>query len=217
MKFFLDSANLNEITILASKGLIRGITTNPTLIASLASSRTMREVLIDLRAHFDGVMNAEVIATEYHSMREQAEKIHSWDASFVIKLPGTPDGLQLARELSAQGIQTNITLITTVSQAIMAAEAGAMYVSPFVGRLIEAGRDGVEFIRNVRSAFDKGGYNTSILAASIRTSDMMDQVASAGADIVTAPYTVYESIFSDKVLTEGLARFESAAKQFNFE
>lgn len=217
MKFFLDSANIEEVLVLADRGLIRGVTTNPILVAEIANGRSMKEVLAEMRHNYDGILNAEPTATDYETLREQIATILSWDNTLVVKIPGTPDGLHLARELSAQGIQTNVTLITSISQAIMAAEAGALYVSPYVGRMEDHGKNGIQFIKDLRAAFDNGGYTTAILAASIRTREMMDAVAVAGADIVTAPYAIYQEVFNEKVLLEGIAKFEDAAKKFTFE
>jgi transaldolase len=214
MQWFLDSANIEEIKDLVSKGIISGVTTNPTLIAK--EGRGMREQLIAIRSVFDGVLNAEVTQIKRAGMLTEIDMLEQLKLDLTIKLPGTTEGLQLAEELSDKQISTNITLIFNLAQAVIAAEAGATYISPFVGRLDDAGRDGIGFIKILREVFDRNHYTTKILAASLRTPQKVYDAIAAGADVVTVPHSVYDQVFNDPQLLEGLKKFEEDSKKFQF-
>jgi transaldolase len=214
MQWFLDSANIEEIKDLVSKGIISGVTTNPTLIAK--EGKGMREQLIAIRSVFDGVLNAEVTQIKRAGMLTEIDMLEQLKLDLTIKLPGTIEGLQLAEELSDKQVATNITLIFNLAQAVMAAEAGATYISPFVGRLDDANRDGIGFVKELRAVFDRNHYTTKILAASLRTPQKVYDAIVAGANVVTVPYTVYEEIFNDPQLLDGLKKFEEDSKKFEF-
>jgi transaldolase len=214
MQFFLDSANVAEIKELADKGIISGVTTNPTLIAK--EGRAMREQLIAIREVFDGVLNAEVTQIKKAGMLVEIDQLESLKLDLTIKLPGTAEGLALAEELASQGTRTNITLVFNLAQAVLAGEGGATYVSPFVGRLDDANRDGISLIAEMREVYNRNHYETKILAASLRTPQKVYDAIRAGADVVTAPYSVYQAIFQDPQLLDGLKKFEEDSKKFSF-
>lgn len=213
MQFFLDSGNVDEVRELNANYLISGVTTNPTLIAK--NGKTMRETLSEISAVFGGVLNAEVYAENYDDMMAQVREFLSWNPALTIKLPASPLGLRLTRELTNQHIPTNVTLVMNLGQALLASEAGATYVSPFVGRLDDANRDGVGFVRSIRKSFNQAGSRTKILAASIRSLDKLYAVAEAGADIVTAPFSVYQEFFDDPQFVAGMDKFREDSKKFS--
>lgn len=205
MKFFADTAVIAEIEELNSYGLLDGVTTNPSLIAK--SGRDFKEVVAEICALIDGPVSAEVAAMDYDGMISEGEHLTKIAPNVVVKLPLTLDGLKACRHFSAQGIRTNVTLCFSANQALMAAKAGATYVSPFVGRLDDINLDGMELIREIREIFDNYGFGTQILAASVRSANHVKEAALAGADVATVPAAVIKGLASHVLTDKGLAQF----------
>jgi transaldolase len=185
MKFFVDTADVNEIRELNDLGLIDGVTTNPSLI--MKSGRDIREVTKEICSIVDGPVSAEVAATEYDAMMKEAAVLAKIADNICIKLPLTLDGLKACRALTSDGHMTNVTLCFSANQALLAAKAGATFISPFIGRLDDMGIDGMDLIREIRQIYDNYGFDTEILAASIRTVNHVKEAALIGADVATIP------------------------------
>lgn len=207
MKLFIDTANVEEIKRANDLGVISGVTTNPSLIAK--EGRDFIEVVREITEIVDGPISAEVISMEADAMVAEAqtlcEKIDS--KNLVIKIPMCAEGLKATKRISALGIKTNVTLIFSVAQAILAAEAGATYVSPFVGRLDDIDFDGMELVRGIAEIFTHYGIQTKIIAASIRSAMHVTEAARVGSDIATVPYKVIESMIGHPLTTAGIERF----------
>ncbi|OZG73609.1 fructose-6-phosphate aldolase [Hahella sp. CCB-MM4] len=206
MKFFADTAIVSDIEELNSYGLLDGVTTNPSLVAK--SGRNFIEVVAEICALLEGPVSAEVASTQYDNMIAEGEHLASIANNVVIKLPLTLEGLKACRYFSQKGIKTNVTLCFSANQALLAAKAGATYISPFLGRLDDINIEGMDLIRDIRTIYDNYGFDTQILAASIRSANHVKAAALAGADVATIPPAVIRSL-ADHVLTEkGLAQFE---------
>lgn len=205
MKFFADTALVDEIRELNDYGLLDGVTTNPSLIAK--SGRDFKEVVADIAAMIDGPVSAEVASTEYDGMVAEGEHLAKIADNVVIKLPLTLDGLKACRHFTGKGIKTNVTLCFSATQALLAAKAGATYVSPFIGRLDDLNLDGMELIREIRAIFDNYGFQTNILAASVRNANHVKDAALAGADVATVPAGVIKGLASHVLTDKGLAQF----------
>lgn len=205
MKLFVDTAEIEEIRAAAKWGIIDGVTTNPTLIAR--SGRDFREVIDDIRSLIDGDISAEVIATDTAGMVEEAREIATWGSNVVVKIPLTEEGIAAVAQVSKKGIRTNVTLCFSVGQALMAAKAGATYVSPFIGRLDEIGVDGVGLIADIVEVYTNYGYKTQVLAASIRHPLHIQQVALAGSHVATCPFKVLQQVFRHPLTDKGLETF----------
>ncbi len=205
MKIFMDTANVEEIARFVDWGVVYGVTTNPSLIAK--SGRSQAEVIPEIAAMVEGPVSAEVISTECAGMVEEARKLVQIADNIVIKIPCIPEGLKAVKILSAEGIKTNVTLVFSMSQALLAASAGASYVSPFIGRLDDIGEDGVQLVRNIVQAFKNYGIATEIIAASIRNLEHVEQVMLAGAHIATIPTKVLEQMIQHQLTDKGLAQF----------
>jgi len=189
MKFFIDTADVKEIADANELGLVDGVTTNPSLVAK--SGRDFHEVLKEIISLVDGPISAEVVATDAAGMVSEAEVLAELDPDkVVIKLPITEEGLKATKVLTQKGLKTNLTLIFSPLQALLAAKAGATYVSPFVGRLDDIGHDGMEIVDQIRTIFDNYGYATEIIVASVRSPQHVLQAGLMGADICTIPYGV---------------------------
>lgn len=206
MQFFLDTALLSEIEEAAALGLLDGVTTNPSLMAKAG--------IQDFDAHYraiakltPGPVSAEVISTTYTDMVAEARHLSNLASNIVVKIPFIPDGVKALRTLREEGIPTNCTLIFSPVQALIAAKAGATYVSPFIGRLDDIGHEGMEIIRQIRQIFDNYGFETKILAASIRHPLHVLQSALEGADVATMPYSVLRQLFNHPLTDKGLAQF----------
>ena len=208
MKIFLDTADVDMIGPAYDTGLLDGVTTNPTLI--LKSGRQLKEVIENISHVFPDLtsISAEVVADDAEEMLSQAQKYYSIAPSVTIKVPCTVEGLKACKFLSGQGIQTNVTLVFSVAQAILASKAGATYISPFVGRWMDNSVDGIELIKNIRSAFNQSRSYTQILAASIRDVRQVEQSALAGADVVTIPPTVFWGMYKNIMTEKGLDLFQ---------
>ncbi|MDP3342013.1 fructose-6-phosphate aldolase [Frigidibacter sp.] len=207
MKFFVDTANLDEIRELADYGLLDGVTTNPSLIAR--SGRDFKETIAQICALVRGPVSAEVAATDAPGMIAEGEVLAAIAPNVVVKLPTTLDGLKACRHFTEQGIRTNLTLCFTANQALLVAKAGATYVSPFVGRLDDLNLDGMALIRDIRTIFDNFAFDTQILAASIRNANHISAAAVAGADVATAPAAVIKGLIRHPLTDAGLATFSA--------
>jgi transaldolase len=205
MKFFVDTADVNEIRELNDLGLIDGVTTNPSLI--MKSGRDIREVTKEICSIVDGPVSAEVAATEYDAMMKEAAVLAKIADNICIKLPLTLDGLKACRALTSDGHQTNVTLCFSANQALLAAKAGATFISPFIGRLDDMAIDGMDLIREIRQIYDNYGFETEILAASIRTVNHVKEAALIGADVATVPASTIKSLVKHPLTDKGLEAF----------
>ncbi len=209
MQFFIDSADIQEIRALSETGLVDGVTTNPSLVAK--TGRQFEEVIKDICAVVDGPVSAEVTATEAEGMIAEGKKLIEIAENVTIKVPLTWDGLKACKALSDDNIQVNVTLCFNANQALMAAKAGATYISPFIGRLDDIGLDGIELIEEIREIYDNypDTLETEILAASIRTVNHIKQCAMVGADVVTVPPKVLQTMIKHPLTDIGLEAFLS--------
>jgi transaldolase len=205
MKFFIDTADVREIREANELGLVDGVTTNPSLIAK--SGRRFEEVIKEITSIVDGPISAEVISLEHDGMIAEATELVKIHENIVIKLPMTPEGLKATKTLSAKGIKTNVTLIFTPMQALLAAKAGATYVSPFVGRLDDISQDGMQIIEEIRTIFDNYGYDAQIIVASIRNPIHVLNSALLGADVCTIPYSVMLQLAKHPLTDAGIKKF----------
>ena len=206
MKFFVDTADIKEIRDFAATGLLDGVTTNPTLIAK--SGRPIKEVIKEICDTVDGPVSAEVAATDFDGMMREGTKLAAIAENVTVKVPLTMDGLKACRALSQRGTKVNVTLCFSANQALLAAKAGATFISPFVGRLDDIGFDGMELIREIRTIYDNfDTLKTEILAASIRTSLHVTQAAMAGADVATIPPAVLHNLARHPLTDKGLENF----------
>jgi len=205
MKFFLDTGNVEEIRRIVRLGLVDGVTTNPTLIAK--EGRPFREVIEEICSVVSGPVSAEVISLDTEGMLKEAREIASWAPNIVIKLPLTESGLEATRRLSQEGIKTNVTLVFNVAQGLMAAKAGATYISPFVGRLDDIGVNGMELVTGLRQVLRNYGFATEIIVASVRSLAHVEQAAKAGADIATIPGSLMPSLWKHPLTDIGIERF----------
>ena len=207
MKIFLDTADLAEIRRAADAGLIDGVTTNPSLMSKSAGGRDPKEYYAEICDTVDGPVSAEVIAVRKDEMVREGKLLAGLHRHIVVKLPLTEDGLRACRALTAEGIRTNVTLCFSVSQALMAAKAGATYVSPFVGRLDDISHDGMDLIGQIRQVYDNYAFETEILAASIRHPQHMVQSMLMGADVATIPPKVLYQLLQHPLTDKGLEAF----------
>ena len=213
MRFFIDTANIEEIKEANELGVICGVTTNPSLIAK--EGRDFIEVVKEISTIVDGPISAEVISLDHKGMVEEADKLSKIHKNIVIKLPMTLEGLKATKILSQKGIKTNVTLIFSATQALLAARAGATYVSPFVGRLDDIGQDGLSLIEEIVDIFNVNAIETEIIVASVRNPIHVAQAARMGADIATVPYKVITQMtkhpFTDKGIENFLKDWEGAS------
>ncbi|WP_167644868.1 fructose-6-phosphate aldolase [Mameliella alba] len=205
MKFFVDTANIDDIKELNDYGLLDGVTTNPSLIAK--SGRDFKEVIAEICKVVAGPVSAEVAAMDFDGMVAEGEHLAKIADNVVIKLPLTLDGLKACRHFTAKGIKTNVTLCFAANQALLAAKVGATYISPFVGRLDDLNIDGMELIHEIRTIFDNYGFKTEILAASIRSANHVKEAAIAGADVATIPPGVIKGLAAHTLTDKGLDQF----------
>ncbi|MHA1157280.1 MAG: fructose-6-phosphate aldolase [Alphaproteobacteria bacterium] len=206
MKFFVDTADIAEIRELSETGLLDGVTTNPSLIA--ASGGAMLEVIAEICAAVDGPVSAEVAATDFDGMMREAARLAEIADNIAIKVPLTWDGLRACKALSTAGHLVNVTLCFSANQALLAAKAGATFISPFIGRLDDIGGDGMDLIREIRVIYDNyDNFDTEILTASIRTPLHVKQAAMAGSDVATIPPAVLKKLAAHPLTDKGLAAF----------
>ncbi|MCF4099360.1 fructose-6-phosphate aldolase [Maritalea mediterranea] len=205
MLFFADTANTEDIKELGGLGLLDGVTTNPSLIAK--SGRDFIEVVKEICDLIEGPVSAEVAATDFDGMVKEGDYLASLADNVVIKLPLTMDGLKACRYFTDKGVKTNVTLCFSVNQALLAAKAGATYVSPFIGRLDDINLDGMQLIEDIRTVYDNYGFETQILAASIRSANHVSDSALAGADVATIPPAVIRKLAEHPLTAKGLEAF----------
>jgi transaldolase len=208
MKFFIDTANVEDIRKANDMGVICGVTTNPSLIAK--EGRDFNEVIKEITEIVDGPISGEVKATtvDAEGMIAEGREIAKIHKNMVVKIPMTTEGLKAVKVLSKEGIKTNVTLIFTANQALLAAEAGATYVSPFLGRLDDISMPGIDLVRTIADIFDIYGYETEIIAASVRNPIHVTDCALAGADIATVPYAVIEQMTKHPLTDQGIEKFQ---------
>lgn len=205
MKFFIDTADVNEIREAHELGLVDGVTTNPSLIAK--SGRKFEDVIKEIVEIVDGPISAEVVSLDHDGMIREAEALARIHKNIVIKLPMTPEGLKACSTLTKEGIKTNVTLIFTPMQALLAAKAGATYVSPFVGRLDDISQDGMGIIDDIKTIFDNYGYTAEIIVASVRNPVHVLNSALIGADVATIPFSVMLQLAKHPLTDSGIERF----------
>jgi len=208
MKFFLDTANLDEIRRGMSLGVIDGVTTNPTLVAK--EKKPFREHILEIcEAVGSGAVSAEVVSTDTQNILNEAHEIATWHPNIVVKIPCIPDGVRALSVLSKEGIRVNMTLVFSASQALIVAKAGAYFVSPFVGRLDDISMDGLHLVREIMEIYRAYNYSTQVLAASLRHPLHVVEAAKMGAHIGTMPYKVFEQLFKHPLTDHGLQGFLS--------
>ena len=205
MKFFVDTAEIEAIRELNTLGLVDGVTTNPSLIRK--SGRDFIEVIREICAEVPGPVSAEVAATDYDTMIAEGRKLAQLAPNIAVKVPLTWDGLRACRSLSGEGRMVNVTLCFSVNQALLAAKAGASFISPFIGRLDDINIDGMDLIRDIRVVYDNYDFETEILAASIRSANHVSESALAGADVATCPPPVLRTLAQHPLTDKGLAAF----------
>ncbi|WP_321508690.1 fructose-6-phosphate aldolase [uncultured Methanoregula sp.] len=205
MKIFIDTANINEIKKANDWGVIDGVTTNPTLVAK--EGRSFDEVVHEIISIVNGPISLEVIGTQSHEMVTEAIKLSELSENVVIKIPMTPEGLKAVKILNTKNIKTNVTLVFSVNQAILAAKAGATYVSPFIGRLDDIGHEGMQIVRDMVTIFKIYNFKTEIIVASVRHPLHVIEAAKIGAHVATIPYNVIEKMFSHPLTEAGLNKF----------
>ena len=212
MKFFIDTGNVEDIRKANDMGVICGVTTNPSLIAK--EGRDFNEVIKEITTIVDGPISGEVKATtvDAEGMIAEGREIAKIHPNMVVKIPMTVEGLKATKVLSSEGIPVNVTLIFSANQAILAANAGAAYVSPFLGRLDDINTPGIDLIRNISEIFDIYGYDTEIIAASVRNPIHVTDCALAGADIATVPYKVIEQMTKHPLTDQGIEKFQADYK-----
>jgi len=213
MKIFIDTASVKEIKEAASLGLIDGVTTNPTLMAK--EGRNPEQVLKEICALVSGPVSAEVISIESSGMVNEAYELVKLAKNIVVKIPLIREGLKAVKILSSQGIKTNVTLCFSVNQALLAAKAGATYISPFIGRLDDIGQNGNDLLAEIRSLYDIYGFTTKILAASIRHAAHVREAALLGADVGTMPLSVVKALYKHPLTEKGLEAFLADHKKAN--
>ena len=213
MKIFIDTANIEEIRDAASLGVIDGVTTNPSLIAK--EGKKLEEVIGEICSLVDGPISGEIKATttKWQDMVEEGKEIAKFHKNMVVKIPMTKDGLIAVKELTKLGIKTNVTLVFTVNQALLAAKAGATFVSPFVGRLDDISEDGIQLIYDIADIFSIYNIQTEIIAASIRHPLHVVECAKAGADIATIPYKVIMQMINHPMTNQGIEKFVNDYKK----
>ncbi|HET54269.1 MAG TPA: fructose-6-phosphate aldolase [Ignavibacteria bacterium] len=213
MKFFIDTANINEIKEAASLGILDGVTTNPSLVAK--EGRNFIELLEEIVKIVDGPISAEVVSTDYEGIIKEAYELSKIHKNIVIKVPLIREGLKAVKTLSEDGIKTNVTLCFSPSQALLAAKAGATYISPFVGRLDDISHEGMDLIYDIIQIYENYGYPTQVLVASIRHPLHLVEAARMGAHVATMPFAVIDKLFNHPLTDLGLEKFLSDWKKLN--
>ena len=213
MKLWLDTASIDEIRAAARFGVISGITTNPSLWAKAASGTDYRDVVLEICSIIDGPVSAECLAQDVNGLVEEARNISKWHPNVVVKIPLDENGLEAIYRVAREGIKVNTTLIFQPNQALLAAQAGATYVSPFVGRLDDIGQEGMTVVREIIEMFDRYHLPTQVLAASLRHPLHIIQAARAGAHIATMPYTVFQAMFKHPLTDAGIQKFLEDARK----
>jgi transaldolase len=207
MDIFIDTANIDEIREAASWGVIAGVTTNPSLIAK--EGRDHKTVIDEITQIVEGPISIETVSLDAEGMIKEAHEFVTWSPHAVIKVPMTEEGMKAVSQLSSEGIKTNVTLVFSANQALLAAIAGATYISPFVGRLDDIGEEGMDLIEEIREVYDNYFFDTQILAASIRHPRHVTAAAKVGSDVATIPYKVLKQMFNHPLTDSGIEKFLS--------
>ena len=207
MKFFIDSANLGEIKSAAAFGIVDGVTTNPSLVSKEKSQGNFEDLVKEICDVVKGPVSAEVLSTRYRGMLSEGRKLGKIDENIVVKLPMTEDGVKATRTLADEGVKVNVTLVFSPSQALLAAKAGAAYVSPFVGRLDDISSGGMDLVLDICEIYAHYAYETEVLVASVRHPMHIAEAARMGADVATFPYKVFTQLFKHPLTDAGLKRF----------
>lgn len=217
MKFFIDTANLEQIREANELGVLDGVTTNPSLMAKegIRGVENQRKHYLEICEMVDGDVSAEVIATDYDGMLREGEELAAIHPNIVVKIPCIEAGIRAVKYFSEKGIRTNCTLIFSLGQALLAAKAGATYVSPFVGRLDDIASDGISLVRRIVIMYTEYGYETQVLAASIRTTQHIIQCVEAGADVATCPLSAIKGLLKHPLTDSGLATFLADFQRIN--
>jgi transaldolase len=217
MKFFIDTANLDQIKEAQALGVLDGVTTNPSLMAKegITGAENILQHYVDICNIVDGDVSAEVIATDFAGMIKEGEALAALHPQIVVKLPMIADGVKACKYFSDKGIRTNVTLIFSVGQALLAAKAGATYMSPFIGRLDDISTDGLHLISEIRHIYDNYGFETQILAASVRHTMHIIDCAKIGADVMTGPLSAIKGLLKHPLTDSGLAQFLADYKKGN--
>lgn len=205
MDLFIDTANIDEIREAASWGVIAGVTTNPSLVAK--EGRDHKEVILEIAGIVDGPISIETVSLDAEGMLREAHEFAAWTPNAVIKVPMTAEGMKAVKQLSAEGIKTNVTLVFSSNQALLAAIAGATYISPFVGRLDDIGEDGMKLIAEIREIYDQYFFETNILTASVRHPRHVTDAAKLGSDVATVPYKILKQMFQHPLTDSGIDKF----------
>lgn len=213
MKFFIDTANIDEIKEAADLGILDGVTTNPSLVSK--EGKNFHELLDEILKIVDGPISAEVVATDYDGIIKEANELAKIHKNIVVKVPLLKEGLKAVKTLSEDGIKTNVTLCFSPSQALMAAKAGATYISPFVGRLDDISHEGMETVADIVQIYENYGYATQVLVASIRHPLHLVQAARLGAHVATMPFAVINKLFNHPLTDNGLDKFLNDWKKLN--
>lgn len=213
MKFFIDTANITEIKEAASMGLLDGVTTNPSLVSK--EGKDFKELLNEIVKIVDGPISAEVVSTDYSGMLKEAEELAAIHPNIVIKIPLILEGIKAVKTLTSMNIKTNVTLCFSASQAILAAKAGATYVSPFVGRLDDISHSGMQLIEQIVTIYNNYNYKTQVLVASIRHPLHLVEAAEIGAHVATIPFSVIKKLFNHPLTDSGLETFLKDWKKLN--
>lgn len=211
MKFFLDTANVEYIKEVNEMGVICGVTTNPSLVAK--EGRDFNEVIKEITSIVDGPISGEVISEDAQGMIKEGREIAKIHKNMIVKIPMTAEGLKATKVLASEGIKTNVTLIFSVNQALLAANAGATYVSPFLGRIDDISMDGMNLVRDIAEIFALHGIETEIIAASVRNPIHVIEAAKAGADIATVPYNLVMQMLKHPLTDQGLEKFKADWKE----
>ncbi|PSG86353.1 fructose-6-phosphate aldolase [Aurantibacter aestuarii] len=217
MKFFIDTANLDQIKEAQNMGILDGVTTNPSLMAKegITGHDNILKHYVDICKIVEGDVSAEVIATDFEGMVKEGEALAELNDQIVVKLPMIKDGIKACKYFSDRGIKTNVTLVFSPGQALLAAKAGATYVSPFIGRLDDISTDGLNLIAEIRHIYDNYGFQTEILAASVRHTMHIIDCAKLGADVMTGPLSAIEGLLKHPLTDIGLAKFLEDHKKAN--
>ncbi len=205
MRIFIDTANVDQIREANSWGILDGVTTNPTLVAK--EGRDFRQVIQEICAIVDGPISAEAVSLEAEGMVKEARDLSKIHRNVVVKIPMTAEGLKAVKVLSKEGIRTNVTLVFSPNQALLAAKAGATYVSPFIGRLDDISHTGMDLVRDIVKIFSNYGYKTEVIAASIRHPVHVTEAALAGAHVATIPYDILKKMMKHNLTDEGIQKF----------
>tara|TARA_B100000686_G_C16416834_1_gene775046 strand:+ start:47 stop:694 length:648 start_codon:yes stop_codon:yes gene_type:complete len=212
MKFFIDTADIDAIKDAYEMGLVDGVTTNPSLIKQ--SGRDHEETIRDIASFVPGPISVETISSTTQGMLDEADIYQTWGHNIVIKIVMSPEGMQAVKYLSAKGIKTNVTVTFTAAQALIAAKAGATYISPFVGRLDDIGHNGMDLIKQIRTIYDHYSFQTKILVASVRNPIHLLDAAMIGADVATVPPKILQQLFKHPLTDKGIEQFLVDSKAF---